>query len=366
MEVADILDEKALQAHLDAGIVKCQQHPELPIYILNYTQKAQFGHIWDEVTCLTRGLINNEAGEIIARPFRKFFNLGHQGRPETDLQNLPQSQPEVTEKLDGSLGILWQYDGHTGIATRGSFDSDQAKWATAWYHKHMSDAIWPEGYTPLFEIIYGENRIVVRYEWEGLSLLSLVHNDTGRELPYLEVAYWADRNGIKCVPAYNLDIAQCRANKDKNFEGYVLTWHDPYIKVKVKLDEYCRMHRIVTGFSPIALWEALRDGEDISSYTHDMPEDFVAWVTLHKTLMLENVDRVMDETRKVFDSRPTPTSDDPKQVRKEIALYLTTGRNKAFASPCFALLDGDEARARDIAWKSVRPHGAHPWKRVDE
>src|SRR5208337_116 len=107
-------------------------------------------------------LLNHQ--EVIARPFRKWFNLNTSFRPETLEANLPSWKPRVLEKLDGSLGILFWYGGQKRpyIATRGSFASDQAIWATNWYRAKFGNwpiadsAKWPKDYTPLFEIIYKE------------------------------------------------------------------------------------------------------------------------------------------------------------------------------------------------------------------
>ena len=58
-------------------------------------------------------------GRIVARPFKKFFNLSD-GR--TDITG----EYEIYEKMDGSLGILFFYEGEWILASRGSFTSEQA------------------------------------------------------------------------------------------------------------------------------------------------------------------------------------------------------------------------------------------------
>lgn len=53
------------------------------------------------------------------------------------------------------------YKGHNVyIATRGSFESDQALWATEWIQKRFRPVDFLAGYTYLYEIIYPENRVV--------------------------------------------------------------------------------------------------------------------------------------------------------------------------------------------------------------
>jgi hypothetical protein len=79
-----------------------QTHPTLPLFIHNYSEKTQFDKRWDEVTMSCRGLILDNNGDVIARPWKKFFNYG-EGRLKID-DVMP---VEVTDKMDGSLGILY-------------------------------------------------------------------------------------------------------------------------------------------------------------------------------------------------------------------------------------------------------------------
>src|SRR4051812_27421593 len=113
------------QAELDAseveGYVRVRQHPEDPeLWIANYTEKAAYESHWDNVTLNCRGLIFNAFGDILARPFPKFFNYGQASCPVIDLDE----EAIVSDKMDGSLGILYKFDGKLAIATRGSFTSD--------------------------------------------------------------------------------------------------------------------------------------------------------------------------------------------------------------------------------------------------
>jgi len=123
-----------IKPYIEKKLVSEQVHPEDPdIRIFNYTQTVQFSKAWDDVTRQCRGLILNvKTGEVLARPFPKFFNYGEH------IQNawtIPDEVPIISEKLDGSLGILYSLNGKSWIATRGSFMSDQAIWATEWWRK---------------------------------------------------------------------------------------------------------------------------------------------------------------------------------------------------------------------------------------
>src|SRR5690242_9333607 len=67
------LDE--LTARVEQRLISVQQHPTEGLYIYNYTPLVQFSRAWDEYTLMCRGLILDDGGTVVARPFRKFFNL---------------------------------------------------------------------------------------------------------------------------------------------------------------------------------------------------------------------------------------------------------------------------------------------------
>lgn len=373
--------------HLKAGIINEMRHPYYPdLAIYNYGHKAQHDNIWDVVTEQCRGLVvNRRNGTIVARPFKKFFNLNTSFRPETMEKNLPYGDPEVYEKVDGSLGILynycpdpWHHAPEPAIATRGSFYSDQAKWATEWYKKRWRNEdnffsgnqmmSWPEGYTPLFEIIYKENRIVVNYDFEGLVLLGFVNIETGFELPYEDVVKYAKQNGFRYVKKYNFGLFNAKQINDPNIEGFVLQyWTNkapvPF-RLKIKTEDYTRLHKIITGLNPKGIWEHLAAGADpdrlwvpASSNT-----EFTRWCTgwihqyqnMYKSLEDEAIRTYglccMQVRRNKVIETGGHFDDMPK--RKEYALAFTEASQR-LAPILFAMLDGKDYKP--IIWKMLKP-----------
>ncbi len=203
MKLESLLDSKELEQLAHDNLVGYQRHPTLPLRIYNYTQHAQYAQYaqkWGGAIDFCRGLIVDDDNNIVARPFKKFHNLQTTNIPETWEENLPSVPPEITKKYDGSLGVYWKYDEQFGVATRGSFTSPQAQWATKWIQEKC-----PRGFvddlsgsaTPLFEIIYPENRIVVKYDWEGLVLIGLVSIHSGYEYNWITLLKHAQYNGIR-------------------------------------------------------------------------------------------------------------------------------------------------------------------------
>jgi RNA ligase len=342
--IEHVLDPLKLRSHVQQKLVAEQSNRFWKhIKIYNYGRSCQFDNtLWDEVTEQTRGLIVDwDSGEVLARPFRKFFNLGTGYRPETDRKNLPPFEPECTKKMDGSLGILWWHDGEPQIATRGSFGSAQSRWAEKFFKANYGFT-WPDGWTPLFEIIYPGNRIVVKYEREEMVLLGMVNIATGEEMRHSELRKWAELNGCPIVELFNdKSIEELALEDNPNEEGYVITW-----KVKVKFIEYCRIHRLVTGLSPKGIWELMREGQNLEEEFATMPEHFRQWSD-------EWIDKfTMQYAQLEADAALAWLGKPDTADRKELAFYFT---KYPFPIPhwCFAKLDGKDGS--DAIWKAIRP-----------
>lgn len=214
MKLGELLDITLLREDINSRHILRRDHPNLPLSILNYSNSCMFEDYWSPAVQVCRGLVIelgehqpiSEDCEIVARPFHKFFNLNHVSQPDYWEGNLPSIQPTVTEKVDGWFGILWRYNCefpfsmvpnwddknkcHWGIASRGSFESVGANYASGRLGKLIKyGAIdeFPKGYTPIFEIICRETKVVVDYPFEGLVLLALINNETGEEMPYDEL-----------------------------------------------------------------------------------------------------------------------------------------------------------------------------------
>jgi hypothetical protein len=357
----------------DEGYLRAQVHPLYPeLTIINYTEAAQFDRVWNAVTNVCRGLIVvtgpnglDEDAEVLARPFNKFHNLNTEYVPETKEENLPDEKPLVTTKLDGSMGVLYEYDGKVWMATRGSFDSEQARWATAWVRKHFAGRglqqyrQWLPDTTPVFEVIYAENRIVVDYDFEGVVLLSIIDNATGREYPRDSVETFATTQGFKVVPKFDKTLAECAAENTANEEGYVLTYSNG-VKVKVKFEEYVRLHRILTGLNPKTVWEMLSQNQSaaIETLLNDpkMPEGFVKWLREVATELKAKFAALEAEALVVFRARPQ------SYVRKDHALYFK--QTPHLSSILFALLDGKPYA--EIIWDRLKPKVLKTFKKEGE
>jgi RNA ligase len=357
MHLTQLFSAEDLQAQLTAGMVKATPHPTGRLTIFNYTQRAQYTpELWNHVTDLCRGLIVDTESNLVARAFQKFWNLDDPRHPETLTANLPTAPPLLTRKLDGSLGVGYQLDGKWYVATRGAFVSDQAVWASEWLAAN-SPSIWPEGYTPLFEIVYPENQIVVRYETSGLILLALVRIETGEELPYAELSTWGERNNIPVVEAFDRPLAECAAEDIRNEEGYVASWPRPGttpLRVKIKYANYVRLHRLLTQTNAVTVWEMLRDNLDIATLTTDVPADFRAWIDATQARFTTAFAAIEESARTAFLAYPGSKDAADPEAKKAFALWVMAN-HASISGILFAMISGKPYDA--IIWKSIRPRG---------
>jgi len=277
--LSDIMDPGLLAKHVTNGLVSRRNHDSLPLTILNYTPECQFSRAWDEVTRKCRGLIYNRiTGEVVARPFEKFGNWDESGYP------FPPSGPALRmEKMDGSLGILWDYMGPSGIgtsgiATRGSFHSEQAQWATEFFHKNLDRRRMVSSVkTYLFEIIYPENRIVVDYgDYKGLVLLDVIDTETGMsDVSEFDYAPFDDKVKRHSIPSF--DSGQV-VDIPAGGEGFVFLWPTRNFRTKMKSAEYVEIHRMISNLSEKSVWEALCAGKTLDQIKVGLPEEFHRWI----------------------------------------------------------------------------------------
>lgn len=358
MKIEQLLDTDLLIEHVKNGYVSRREHPTLPLMIYNYTSQAQAAGLWGDGTIdYCRGLIIDQGGNVIARPFKKFHNLNTPSIPETMEENLPDIVPEITEKYDGSLGILYTYDGQTAIATRGSFTSDQAKWATNRYRNHyIMPPKWSKGFTPLFEIIYPENRIVVEYDFSGLVLIGMVNIETGAEMSYHELNKVAKLHGLRCAESVETPLSY--QNDTTNREGCVLTYYlgeCPPLKVKVKFEEYVRLHRMVTGMNPRSVWETLSTDGDLGRF-QNTPAPFKKWLDSWVISLLDSFYEIKSRVDFLYRMAPSLNQfPDRRSYKAEVAKYYKENGIPAYASAFFARCDG--RNVDPVIWKIIEPAG---------
>lgn len=349
------IDLDAIAREIEAGYINRTKHPTADLFIYNYSPRAQWEQHWTPETMMCRGLILDGKGSIVARPFPKFFNY------EQVLDQIPNEPFEVFDKLDGSLGILY-FDGERfAIATRGSFTSPQAVEATKMLYERMADS--PDAYnfvhdcaafgvTALFEIIYPQNRIVVDYGTRReIVLLAGVVRTSGEELA--EINPPPQWDGFPIVKRFDgmTDIEAIKNTHRDNAEGFVLRFASGF-RCKVKLAEYVRLHKLLTGITPRHIWEELKAGRGVATLADRVPDEFYQWVNNVAAKLSDDYATIEGECQILH------LSDFPD--RRTAAAYIT---KQKYPSILFSMLDGKPYA--DAIWKLIKPTASKAF-RCDE
>lgn len=345
MPYRDLAD--GLRNAVERRLVSEKKSGDLRLYC--YAPNCVYDRAWDEVTLLARGLILDTKREtVVATPFPKFFNVGERG------ETIPDLSFDVTEKLDGSLIILWHDGAGWRCATKGSFDSDQAHAAQAWLREQPTNRLVP-GCTYLCEWVAPDNRIVVHYERPELILLA-VYGEAGNEWSHPLVQACAAMLGWRAAEIYQFssvsDLIVHAADLPATAEGFVLRFVDG-LRLKVKGDEYRRIHALISRCTPLAMWEAMEAGDDLAAIRQQLPEEF--WNDFDQITATLNgkVHSLLDAVKREADPVAAWTDKDvglrlaqwPDPVRSLIFPYRKNGGD---------LLAGKSRRA---VYRAIRPTG---------
>lgn len=343
--------KSVLDGHVDLGYLDRKEKNGL--YLYNYSSKCMMESFWNYYTRMSRGLVIDGDSNIILRPISKFFNLNE--LPEVAPDKLPNDIPETSVKEDGSLLIFSWYNNDVLCVTRGAFDSEQAKVGYQILKEKYSNIPFEQykDWTFCAELIYPENRIVLDYGGtRDIFLITAIHKEWGMDLSYKETKGLATKLGLKSVYSELRPLTDIQSEIEKggvvNKEGYVLRYSNG-LRVKVKFEEYRRLHKIITGSSVKGIWEALRAGQKTEAeFINNLPDEFKEWYSSERNKIQSQFDSLEQQTRDIFNNKPSGT-------RKEIALYF---KDKAqhelgLLGALFAMLDGYDSKP--ILWKIVEP-----------
>ncbi|MDY6900624.1 MAG: hypothetical protein SWZ49_21480, partial [Cyanobacteriota bacterium] len=152
---------------------------------------------------------------------------------------------------------------------------DAAIWGQKWFDENINTDLLKIGDTYLFEIIYQGNRVVVPYDFQGMVLLG-AYNLSGYEYTRFQVEILADKLGIRITEVEKFEsvdkLLLAAKTLDSNSEGWVIRFANGH-RLKVKGAEYCRLHRLASRVTPLAIWEIMKEGDDLEAIRKELPEE---------------------------------------------------------------------------------------------
>jgi RNA ligase len=401
MELSELVDPAELEREIEAAYVSRKSHPSLPLSIFTYTRSCQYERHWTPVTIACRGLIADDStGAIVARPFSKFFNVGEHEHGYDYAPPLPDEPFEIYDKVDGSLGIVFHHDGAWHVASKGSFTSEQAQWGQRWLddHERHTEHLAP-GHTYLAEIVYPENRIVVNHGDQRTLVLLAVHAPDGAESPLWKHRedWWAlGGQVVQSWPALPLpELVKMAALNEKldgsaatgsDAEGWVIRFASG-ARAKVKLAEYVRLHKVLTGVNARDVWralavtvigdrvdvkrtaqaltcsaaeiEAMRQVADpIGAILDNVPDEFDQWVRGICADLTAHADALLAEIEVEFEHLLPLARDRGAFARAAQRL------DPAVRAAMFLMLDGKELALH--IWRTIKPEVSTPFRDDEE
>lgn len=285
-----------------------------------------------------RGLIfDTKTGAILRRPFEKFFNYGE----KDTYDSIDWSHDHfVMDKRDGSMIAPFILNGEVVLATRAGV-TDHAKKAEElidWRTRGELQMAIQWGYTPIFEWTSPENRIVLPYEKSELRLLAMRNIISGEYLPLHELRGWSMIFNIELV-----DVFETKLTKDsifsfretaKDIEGFVVFFPKLNLHIKIKTDDYTKMHRAVSFLDrenmilPVVLDNLYDDIlPALSEENQKRVKDYAAKVHEELTSILDGLYILLEDIQKM-------------STRKEQAIWIQGNVAKAYHPVMFHGLDG--------------------------
>lgn len=324
--------------YVKKGLIRSQTYKDMTIY--QYTEFTQFESLWNNCTLNARGIVFDNDGVLVQRCMPKFFNHDEPDGIKVEKLMLKEQIGVVQEKLDGSLIKITKDEKHGLVITsKASFNSDQAKMAKEIVDENNYS--FKEGWTYHFELIHPDNQIVLNYgDEKKLVLLAIIDNKTGKDIDV-----YSHELRFEKPQLYELGVLLNvnALNKNGLHEGVVVNYGS--YRLKYKTDEYIRLHRIVTEFTPKRVWEALSSGQRIDRM--NIPEEFIKWLDdTEKELLLKY--------NELFNKINQSLADTINMTNKEIA--LSEDKNIKEMREClFTIRSGKDVEAK--IWKAIKPKG---------
>ncbi len=189
-----------------------------------------------------RGLIFDTEGNIMSRPYHKFFNVNEKEETQSHRLDLTRAHT-VMDKLDGSMIRPVRMHGMVRLATKMGvtdiaidaeqlLDVDQYNW--------LEDMM-VDGFTPIFEYIAPTNKIVVEYAEAKLILTGVRETVSGE---YRSLRQWDAPFEIVRTDSnvHDFDAYLAFKRGETNREGDIIRFADGHM-IKIKNDWYCTIHK---------------------------------------------------------------------------------------------------------------------------
>lgn len=279
------LDGKTASELVPLGIYP-YEHPSLPLIGFKYDQIEAQKTLGIVKEC--RGIVLEKGTwSVVAKPFGRFFNAGED---QEEFKKFNWNDFVCNTKEDGSLGIVYHYNGEWHFNTSGSFGLGEI---CSFIKKSWREVFWETfpgdktklnpSYTYLFELCTPYNKIIRAYPKPQVFLLGVFDRNTCQEFSCAEEDALAKEIGLQRPVQYHFrsmaeitSFLQEKQLADKTFEGVIIR-DDKNLRFKIKTETYLALHHLKDNgniFNPSRLVPLLlNEGKDeILAYFPEVKE----------------------------------------------------------------------------------------------
>lgn len=308
--------------------IKSNRHKRYPNLVLfKYDQiDSPMG---ERIVQEARGIILDEADNwrVVGRGFDKFFNYGEGLAAQIDW-----TTARVQEKVDGSLIMLYEYNGEWQVATSGSPDASGVVGDEGFTFRELFLRVWGERPLPslhmcldycfLFELCTEYNRIIVPHQESKIVYLATRDRVMGSYVLFSKFIF-AVIPSVREFPLTSMDAIVKSFEHINGFdqEGYVVV-DGQGNRIKVKHPQYVALHHVRDQLGPKWLVKVIVSGEvpEVLSVFPKYQEEFATMTARYEALVAE-IESAFIETKHI-------------ENQKEFALAV---KDKGYAAVLFAL-----------------------------
>lgn len=290
--LAELENDLALRLH---------HHPQLPLVGFSYQQTLS--PKTHPIVREARGIVlEKDSWRVVAKAFNRFFNLGEVA---DEYATFNWNDFDCYTKADGSLVLMYHYEGRWLAKTRGSFGEGRIQNPLPGYEPSFAELFWdiksnlgvdPNGKdkakfdpdcTYVFEMCSKYNKVVRTYEDPTIYLLTIVNNKTAQEYPHDESDSFAAKlqlprvgrhhfSSLEDIRSYILHLE----DTDPTNEG-VIVCDDKWLRYKIKSKTYTALHHMLDNgnlYNPKRLvpWALKEDPSELLLHYPEITEHYEA------------------------------------------------------------------------------------------
>jgi hypothetical protein len=243
-------------------------------------------------------------------------------------------------------GICAGYFPTWRLATPGSMVSDQAIKGTEMLQEYDLKHL-PQDCTPVFEIIYPENQIVVDYHGKSFLALLAIFEHNGEEWHPRRVDQIAEMCGFRRPKRYDISPQSGDIPFEDNEEGYVFRFGNGQ-RVKCKSPRYMQLHRLLDNCSPKGVIDLIR-GREYGTTINMLPKELVLRFDDIRAHVQGMHSGILTEASEGY--RELTATVGIGSARKTQAAWIIENVRKELTGLVFGLLDGKDID--DNIWRMV-------------